>query len=303
MLPSLVRAADTKVRVAGLVNDPNVLLPLRGADQLGYFKKAGVSVTMSGYNGGSAAMEGLAAGAADVAVFIPGGMSLAVANGVKAKMIGSLLLGYVGWHMLVRADSPYKSVKDLSGKKVGITSAGSNTDLLTRWASKDAGIETVRVPVGGAGLGPSLLSGTVDAVLVYPPASYALLNGGKARSVYDFEKMPQMIQSCWVASDKAIAENADGLTRMLRACYAAIIYEKKNPAYAQKLIESVLKMDAAVAKQEFDATVVPFSSDGTFTDSALKLSLDLVKLAGAGNIPPTEDLVTRQFVPVKPIEG
>src|SRR4030081_3226979 len=51
---------------------------------------------------------------------------------------------------------PVKStldVKDLNGKKVAITAAGSGSDLLALWTIQDREIEFTRVPVGGGGPG------------------------------------------------------------------------------------------------------------------------------------------------------
>src|SRR5215472_1628464 len=43
-----------------------------------------------------------------------------------------------GWILGVKAASPIKAVKELDGKKVGITSAGSGTDTLALWAQSEA---------------------------------------------------------------------------------------------------------------------------------------------------------------------
>ena len=53
---------------------------------------------------------------------------------------------------------------ELAGKKVGITSAGSGSDLLALWTQQDRKINFTRVPLGGGGLVPNLRSGNVDAV-------------------------------------------------------------------------------------------------------------------------------------------
>jgi ABC-type nitrate/sulfonate/bicarbonate transport system substrate-binding protein len=44
-------------------------------------------------------------------------------------------------------------VKDLNGKKVAITSAGSGSDLLALWTIQEKKIDFTRVPVGGGGSG------------------------------------------------------------------------------------------------------------------------------------------------------
>ncbi|HVY99781.1 MAG TPA: ABC transporter substrate-binding protein [Dongiaceae bacterium] len=296
-------AADDVVHVGGVVNDPNVILPVQAAAKLGLFDKLGVKVEFNGYSGGSTAMEALAAGAADVAVFIPAGMSMAVARGVKAKMVAVGILGYPGWDLFVKKDSSAQTVADLANKKIGITSNGSNTDFLALWAADQAKISIVRIPVGGGGLAPNLLSGNIDGVVAYPPVSYSLKDSGNARSVVDFgTSMTNVIQSTWVASEKAISENPEGLRKMLSGAFSAVDYMKKNPEWAYQFIAEQMKVDAKVAKEEYESTILPFTDDGVIDEAALERSLNFLTLAGMSNMPAAKDLYTSEFVPAKKIE-
>ena len=56
------------------------------------------------------------------------------------------------------------------------------------WAANQAGGEINRIPVGGPGMVPNLLSGNVDAIVAYPPLSYKVLQAGTGRSLIDFVK-------------------------------------------------------------------------------------------------------------------
>jgi ABC-type nitrate/sulfonate/bicarbonate transport system substrate-binding protein len=79
-------------------------------------------------------------------------------------------------------------VKDLNGKKVAITSAGSGSDLLALWTIQEKKIDFTRVPVGGGGLVPNLLAGNVDAAVVYSPLSFQIAKSGEARTILDYAK-------------------------------------------------------------------------------------------------------------------
>lgn len=303
-LPALAQEVK-QVRIGGVPNDSNVAIPVQAAFALGAFKQAGVDVKFTGYNGGSAAMEALAAGAADVAVFTPSGTSLAVKRGIEAKVIAVGLTGNKSWRVIVKAGSPIKDVKDLKGKKVGITSSGSSTDMLALWLSKTYNLDLTRIPVGGAGLGPSVLSGNVDAVVTYPQVAYSLEAEGKVTHILDFgdvDALKTMVQSCWVASDAAIEKNPEGLKRMLNGLFSAVVYMKKHPEWAKPFIMKTMKVDAKVADQEYSDAVLDYSSDGSISPEAVKASLVFLPLLGEKDFPKNKQIYTDALVPAKTFE-
>jgi hypothetical protein len=53
---------------------------------------------------------------------------------------------------------------ELAGRKVGITAAGSGSDLLARWTMQDRKVDFTRTPGGGGGLVPNLRSRNLDAL-------------------------------------------------------------------------------------------------------------------------------------------
>ena len=80
------------------------------------------------------------------------------------KAVAGAALGYYGWYLMVKTDRKISQVAELEGKKVGITSAGSGSDMLALWTMQNRKMKFTRVPLGGGGLVPNLLSGNVDAV-------------------------------------------------------------------------------------------------------------------------------------------
>ena len=86
----------------------------------------------------------------------------------------------------MKTDSPIKKVSELAGKKVGITSAGSGTDILARWTLAEHKIDFTRVPLGGGGLVPNLLTGNIDATVLYSPLTYKVIEEKEARPLIDY---------------------------------------------------------------------------------------------------------------------
>ena len=96
-----------------------------------------------------------------------------------SRIVANAAMGNFGWQLMVPAKSTL-DVKDLNGKKVAITAAGSGSDLLALWTIQDRKIDFTRVPVGGGGLVPNLLAGNVDAAVVYSPLSFQIAKSGEA---------------------------------------------------------------------------------------------------------------------------
>ena len=166
-LPSIARAAGEVVRI-GLPTKtyyPTIIAETALRQKL--FEKEGIAAELTVYRGGAEGYEAMAAGAADVIMNSASSVAAGIRKGVMAKNVAGSALGYYGWHLVVKTDSPIKDVSELAGKKVGITSAGSGTDILALWAQADRKIQFTRVPLGGGGLVPNLLSGNIDATVLY----------------------------------------------------------------------------------------------------------------------------------------
>src|SRR4029077_12458396 len=128
-----------------------------------------------------------------------------IKKGVMAKNVAGAALGYYGWPLVGEVDSPIKDPKELAGKKIGITSAGSGTDLLALWTQADRKVTFTRVPLGGGGLVPNLLSGNIDGCVLYSPLTYKMFQEKSARSLIDFgAAVPPNMTGAWMATDRFI---------------------------------------------------------------------------------------------------
>src|ERR1700686_5041776 len=107
--------AQTTVKIGLAVPNYGPFAPVYAADELGYYKENGVSAEITAYRGGPAAQEALAAGAADFINFFPPGVALATKKGIKEKVVGLGSARPDGWHIMVLANSPYRSMADLAG--------------------------------------------------------------------------------------------------------------------------------------------------------------------------------------------
>ena len=174
---TLAAQAADKVRVAvATVYVP--FAPIFVAQELGFYKEKNLEVEATVYRGGGPAQEAMAAGAADILTNSPMGAALAISKGIKQKVVaagGTVTPG--GWHIIVRKDSSIKSMKDLDGKKIGVTGKGSTTDFFALWAAKNANVKVQTIPLGGNGLLPAIKNSQVDAIVLWPTFSFRALQG------------------------------------------------------------------------------------------------------------------------------
>jgi NitT/TauT family transport system substrate-binding protein len=203
--------------------------------------------------------------------------------------------------MMVKPDSPIRKLSELAGKKVGITSAGSGSDILARWTLADQKIEFTRVPLGGGGLVPNLLTGNVDATVLYSPLTYQVMQAKQARSIADFgELVPAHSTGSWIATDKLIAERPQALQKALNALYGGVAFLRAphNRAAAVKLIAEIDEIAEPIAAAELDGNIVRLSTTGEFRKEWMERSLDMAKLIGMTSLAPVNDIYVTTFNPV-----
>jgi ABC-type nitrate/sulfonate/bicarbonate transport system substrate-binding protein len=266
----------------------------------GLFAKNGIKVELTDYNSGSAAQEALAAGEADIIHYFPGGVATAVSKGVKEKIVATDQFKPNEWHVVVATKSNIQGPQDLKGKKVGVTAKGSTTDFFALWLMQKAGVTFDIAPVGNAALYPSVVSGQIDAAVLTPPLNLQGFDNGELRSVFAFDKeMDPSLPSVIVASDKAINEQADGVTRYLKSLFEGVRYLKQNADYCTSFVSKHTNQPANIAQRICTNVIAGYSDDGRIQPAWLQNSLDLSKLGGLNDIPPTDQMFTEKFTPVK----
>jgi NitT/TauT family transport system substrate-binding protein len=194
-------------------------------------------------------------------------------------------------------------VKDLNGKKVAITSAGSGSDLLALWTIQDRKIDFTRVPVGGGGLVPNLLAGNVEAAVVYSPLSFQITKAGEGRPLLDYAKeVPANLNGGWIVLDKYADAKPEVVQKALNALYGALQFMRTNRDVTIKLIAELYEMPPEIAALEYENTIMKLETSGDMSapniPEAVQKSLDLAKLGGLKDLVPVEEVISTKFKPV-----
>jgi NitT/TauT family transport system substrate-binding protein len=265
------------------------------------FQKAGVDAELTIYRGGAEGFEAIAAGAADLILNSSSSVAGGLKKGVNVRCVANGSNGYFGWQLMVKPDSKITKVSDLEGKKVGITSAGSGSDILARWTIADRKVNFTRVPLGGGGLVPNLLSGNIDATVLYSPLTFQVLQNKEARAILDFgAEVPAHSTGAWIATDKVIKERPQALQKALNAIYGGVAFLRasQNRATAVKLIAEIDEIPDKVAEAELDGNIMKLSTDGEIRKEWMERALEMAKLIGMTDLAPVEQIYTTQFKPV-----
>jgi NitT/TauT family transport system substrate-binding protein len=272
------------------------------AQRQGLFEKEGIKAELTIYRSGAETFEAMAAGAADLQLNSAALIAAGRTKGVKTKAVAGAATGYYGWYLMVKEGSPIKKAEDLAGKKVGITAAGSASDVLARWTMQDRKIQFTTVPVGGGGLVPNMLAGNVDAVVLYSPLSFQVMMKKQAHSLIDYgASVPKHLSGLWIASDDYIAKKPENLQKVLNALFGGVVYLQTHRDDAIKLIAEIDDIPPDVAAAELDGNLKHMSTTGEMSKEWMERALDLAKLVGMTNLAPVEEDYTTQFkiVPTK----
>ncbi|MBM3508255.1 MAG: NrtA/SsuA/CpmA family ABC transporter substrate-binding protein [Candidatus Rokubacteria bacterium] len=150
-----------------------------------YFEKLGLEVNLVKFTSGPAQFAALAGGQIDLAWGGMGAFSLAKANGQDLHFI-SIFMDYNPLQaLLVPANSPVKSIKDLVGRKVALVQ-GSDAHYGTLRTLAKYGVDPKSVNI--VGMAPpqqiaAMEKGDVDAMYIWEPFITPVLEkGGRCRA-------------------------------------------------------------------------------------------------------------------------
>ncbi len=176
-----VAAAQMKVTIA--IGGATCLcyLPTMLAEQLGEYKKAGLAVEIVDFKGGSQSLTAVLGGSADV---VSGYFDHCVNLAAKNQALEAFVVydRYPGFALVVspKHTGAIGSIKDLAGKKVGVSAPGSSTDFFLKYLLSKNGVDPASVGVVGIGLGGTAVAameqGSVEAAIMLDP-SVTLLQG------------------------------------------------------------------------------------------------------------------------------
>jgi NitT/TauT family transport system substrate-binding protein len=303
LISSAVLAAD-KVRVGKAVPFAWTFTPIDVGIGVGIFANHGLELTVTGFAGDARLQQGLVSDSIDFGLGSGPGMGF-LAKGSPAKAVAAMAGAPMNICLVVPYHSPIKTLDDLKGKKVGITTVGSLTDWLLKrvvadkkWAPGDV----TAVTVGGLdSTKAALKTGQIDAVVIALELGYALEQAREWRVLSPLAPFaPDFHTHVIFARDDLIANKPDRVERFLRAWFETIAFMRANKARSVEITAKVLNLEPTVIGRVYDEQIKIFTSDGRFDAKALVvLRQSLVEMGILQQVPHDAVMYTTRFVPVR----
>ena len=194
----------------------------------------GIKVDVTSFNGDGKLQDGLTSGAVDIGLGSGPAMGYH-AKGVPATAVAAMYGAPFDMALIVGTQGTIKSAKDLKGKKIGVTTAGSLTDWLVHQMSiKNGwgpdGIESL--PMGAmttrvAAMQSGQIAGTVQDIGI----GLQLEADGKGKVFQTFGGIVTKFYTHVIfARDDMIAKNPDVLARFLKGWFRTVAYMKSHKA-------------------------------------------------------------------------
>lgn len=207
---------------------------------LGYFKDEGLEVEVNPMAGAAAAMQLVVGGRADFAIGNPSGAMIAIQKGADVRFYYTSIRGDI-FGVALPADSGLKSLRELKGKTVGVSSFASGGTNYVKGLMKTVGLESgkdynlVEVGVGARAAG-AYRSKQIDAFSLWDEAYVTLQQGG-----IPFTTIIRDPRADGHAVGSILAKSADYTTRrktlvgVARAIAKAQLFQHTNPEAAIRI--------------------------------------------------------------------
>jgi NitT/TauT family transport system substrate-binding protein len=273
--------AETKITIAS-ANTSLGHITFRLAQSKGYFAAEGIKAELFNFKGGGPAIQAMVGGGADMCICTGDHVIFLANHGIKARILAGVTL-FNSYGLVARADSPYTDLKSLKGQRIGITSSGSSTDNMIRFAIKKIGLDPDKdfVLIGAgttAAMEPAIETGSVAAGMLTTPAMQAFIYSGKGkyRVVDDFTVVPYPTSS-YLVMDDWLKKNPETARGFARAIVRALQLVHSDPdAVRADLKKAYPQYDDAFIDQVIKLTQDKLSTDGRLSKTAWQSVNDIL---------------------------
>jgi ABC-type nitrate/sulfonate/bicarbonate transport system substrate-binding protein len=302
LLASGVASAQTKLGVGKAQPNQFAFVPTDIGIETGIFKKHGLDVEISDFGGDAKLIQALAAGGIDIA--LGGGPALAnIVKGAPMKAVAALADAPNTIMLVVLKDGPIKTVADLKGKKVSVSTGGSLTYWLVQELSRsqgwgDNGIDIT--PLGAAaGQIAALKTHQIDGVTTDSVTVYKTVEDGSGRILVKYgDRIKDFHVHIIYASNRLIESNPDAIRRFLAGWFETIAFMKDNKQKSIEIASKKTGVSTTVATSGYDDTMPIFSLNGHFSPKALDvLSNSFVDMKLLPQKPDMSKILTEAYLP------
>ena len=294
-------AAAETLRVGKAVGVAFSFVPLDVGMRKGIFAQNGIEVEPTTFAGDARMQQAMAADSIDIALGSGPAMAF-TAKGAPVKAIAAMAGPPLLLCIVARPDGP-KSVAELKGKKVSVSTAGSLTYWLVSetarqqgWGPNGIDIVTLGAPQAQY---VALERRDTDAMVADITSAFDMEKNGKARILMRFgDLVPDFHMHVIFATDKAIASKPAALRGFLQGWFDTIAFMRRDRPATVAVARDVLNKDEAIIGRSYDELMPMYSDDGKFNPKAMAvLARSYVELGVLPQAPDMSRLYTEAFLP------
>ena len=271
-----VEAAD-KVRLSISAIDVS-FLTAGVASKRDFFKNENLEVEIIRMNA-NVSITALSTGDIDYTMVF-GSVVRGALRGMPMRVVASYMDSST--HLLI-ARPEYKSLKELKGKTLAVSTYGATSDVAARMMFRQGGVDPDRelkiIQLGGERARyAALKEGIVEVAVLSPPTDSDATRSGLNVLSRFFEHYRMPFTGVGTHTRK-LKEKPDEVKRMVKALIRANRYVRENREGTIQAMMDWVKVDRESAVATYDSTWKIFSQDGSMPESGLQLVIGQAKQA------------------------
>jgi NitT/TauT family transport system substrate-binding protein len=250
--------AQDELKIAiGQINNWENQPPTLGQDA-GIFAKHNLKLEAVGTQGAGETIQAVISGSADLGAGVGvAGVMRAFSKGAPVRVLLPAFTGTGDLYWYVKADSPLKSVKDITDKNtIAYSTSGSSTNNLVLAFGQELGVKAKPTATGGQpGTLTAVMTGQVDIGWAAPPFGVKELKEGKIRMLIRGSDVPslkgQTVRTIIVNAD-ALKNKKDAIMRFVKAYRESVDWMYSDPKaiemYAVKIKSDPVLLKGSIAE-------------------------------------------------------
>jgi ABC-type nitrate/sulfonate/bicarbonate transport system substrate-binding protein len=233
-------------------------LPLFVAEEKGFFKDEGIQYEATAIATSNQLVDAVVAGNLDCYIESSAVPVLAVelqsSGKLKVFSVSEITPQAPFDALLVKEDSPIKTLSDLSGKRIGVFPGSTATNLLKKYLT-DKKIDissTSFVPMPPANHLAALLEGSIDALHAYEPTTAIAMNKGGIRQIHGSvyaEMLSPNPQGVAAINVTFINKYPNTAAKVVRAFERAMVFMKEHDAETRQILAKKMGLSEDVSKR------------------------------------------------------
>ncbi len=305
-MAALLVASDVRAETLRVGKSSDIaftFVPLDVGFQKGIFQRNGVDVEIINLAGSAKLHQAMVAGAVDIGLGAGTDVPFII-KGAPEIGVGAIALTPALFGITVAYNSPIRTVADLKGKNIGVSTVGSLTEWIARQLAKTQGWKSTDITIianGGSGAAniAGLRSGVLDASVGAAAQGWDMETRKEGRllvAASDF--ISSFLENVHFATTDTAEHHQDALRRYLKGWYEAVDYMVQNKAETNKIAMTVTHFTPEVQDKQYDVVMPSMSRDGTFPKEATDpVAQSFVDLQLMDKAPDMSLYLTTKFLP------